>query len=410
MTPGKSRRPTQRQIAEHLGLSPATVSLALRDSPMIAADTRALVREAMREAGYVPNVVAASLRTGRSRIVGVSFHNIAHQFFAEMLIAIEESLTEGGAAVLINNHGEDPESLVRFVETLAAYGADGLIVSPPPHVTAEVLAPLRRRGVPIVYVSRRLRDDIEADRVVNADHDAMRTRHRPAGGARPSPARAHRRRAGQLGRRGPRRGVSRRDRRGRHQWHDDLWIRCRPRLIEGAAAALRALDRKPQPTGVVCFNDLVAFGVMNAMRASGLEPGHDIGLVALGGTDEGAAFHPPLTTVLDNPGKIGRLAAEILTERMKTPRRAAAACHAGAPARRAEKLRPALRLTPPVLSPCRSCARVSRPASRRTAPPGCRRPRRNPRPMRRETPGAPRRPPARETAPPAPRRARCRDP
>jgi hypothetical protein len=64
-------RPTQRQIAVQLGLSPATVSLALRDSPMIAAETRALVREAMRAAGYVPNAVAASLRTGRSRIVGV---------------------------------------------------------------------------------------------------------------------------------------------------------------------------------------------------------------------------------------------------------------------------------------------------------------------------------------------------
>ncbi|MEM1345960.1 MAG: LacI family DNA-binding transcriptional regulator, partial [Pseudomonadota bacterium] len=87
-----ARRPTQREIAQSLGLSPATVSLALKDSPMIAAETRALVRAALHEAGYVPNVAAASLRTGRTRIVGVSFHNIAHQFFAEMLIAIEETL------------------------------------------------------------------------------------------------------------------------------------------------------------------------------------------------------------------------------------------------------------------------------------------------------------------------------
>jgi LacI family transcriptional regulator len=319
MTPARSRRPTQRQIARQLGLSPATVSLALRDSPMIAADTRALVREAMREAGYVPNVVAASLRTGRSRIVGVSFHNIAHQFFAEMLIAIEESLTERGAAVLINNHGEDPESLVRFVETLAAYGADGLLVSPPPHVTAEVLAPLRRRGVPIVYVSRHIREDLEADRVINADHDAMRS----ATGR--LVALGHRRLVLIGGETGT---TVAEDRVAGFRaevtaagipWSDDLWIRCRPRLIEGAAAAMRALDRDPAPTGVVCFNDLVAFGVMNAMRSRGFEPGRDIGLVALGGTDEGAAFHPPLTTVLDNPGKIGRLAAEILSARLKTP-------------------------------------------------------------------------------------------
>ncbi|MEL7140168.1 MAG: LacI family DNA-binding transcriptional regulator, partial [Pseudomonadota bacterium] len=168
-------RPTQKQIAERLGLSTATVSLALKDSPMIAAETRRLVREAMRETGYVPNIAAASLRTGRTRIVGVSFHNIAHQFFAEMLIAIEGTLGEAGAAVFLNNHGEDPASLARFIESLSAYGADGLLLSPPPSTDAEVLAPLRARGVPVVYVSRHIPEDEAADRVVNADRRAMAT-------------------------------------------------------------------------------------------------------------------------------------------------------------------------------------------------------------------------------------------
>ena len=65
--------------------------------------------------------------------------------------------------------------------------------------------------------------------------------------------------------------------------------------------------QEPWPTGNVCFNDLVAFGAMNALRASGIEPGRDVGI---GGTDEAAAFHPALTTVLDNPAKIGRMAVE----------------------------------------------------------------------------------------------------
>jgi len=313
---GAPRRPTQRQIAEQLGLSAATVSLALRDSPMIAADTRALVRAAMREAGYVPNVVAASLRTGRSRIVGVSFHNIAHQFFAEMLIAIEETLAEQGAALLLNNHGEDPESLVRFVETLAAYGADGLMVSPPPHVTAEVLAPLRRRGVPVIYVSRHIRGDDASDRVINADFAAMARAtsrlvelgHRDIVlvGGQPGTSVAEDRVA----------GFRATVEAAGTPWREDLWLRCRPRMIEGAEVTGGALARNPRPSGFACFNDLVAFGAMNAMRARGLEPGRDAAVVALGGTGEGAVFWPPLTTVLDNPGKIGRLAAEMLADRL----------------------------------------------------------------------------------------------
>jgi len=313
------RRSTQRQIAERLGLSPATVSLAMRDSPMIARETRRLVREAMRESGYVHNVAAASLRTGRSRIVGVSFHNIAHQFFAEMLIAIEDKLAEQGTAVFINNHGEDPASLARFVESLAAYGADALIVSPPPHVTTEILAPIRQQHVPVVYVSRHIRGDDVADRVINADHKAMARAvrhlynlgHREIVliGGQSGTTVAEDRVAGFRARLGAL-GIP---------WTEDRWLQCRPRLTEGAEMAGRALAFDPRPTGIVCFNDLVAFGTMNAMRAHGLEPGRDVAVVGVGGTNEAAAFHPGLTTVLDNPSKIGRLAAEIVIARLTNP-------------------------------------------------------------------------------------------
>jgi len=313
------RRPTQREIAIKLGLSTATVSLALRDNPMIAAATRRLVRDAIAETGYVYNVAAAALRTGRTRIVGVSFHNIAHQFFAEMLIAIEETLSAAGVAVFINNHGEDPKSLARFIGSLAAYGADGLIVSPPPYVTVEALRPIRERGVPIVYTSRHIRGDDAADRVVNADKLAMR---RAAGrlielghrnlvllGGQPGTTVAEDRAAGfrcELEAAGI-------------PWSETLWLQCRPRLLEGAEAARGALGLKPRPTGFVCFNDLVAFGAMNALRASGLEPGRDVGVVGIGGTDEAAAFYPALTTVLDNPAKSGRMAAELLLRRIADP-------------------------------------------------------------------------------------------
>ncbi len=313
------RRPTQREIAIKLGLSTATVSLALRDNPMIAAATLWLVGAATTETGYVYNVAAAALRTGRTRIVGVSFHNIAHQFFAEMLIAIEETLSAAGVAVFINNHGEDPKSLARFIGSLAAYGADGLIVSPPPYVTVEALRPIRERGVPIVYTSRHIRGDDAADRVVNADKLAMR---RAAGrlielghrnlvllGGQPGTTVAEDRAAGfrcELEAAGI-------------PWSETLWLQCRPRLLEGAEAARGALGLKPRPTGFVCFNDLVAFGAMNALRASGLEPGRDVGVVGIGGTDEAAAFYPALTTVLDNPAKSGRMAAELLLRRIADP-------------------------------------------------------------------------------------------
>ena len=102
-------------------------------------------------------------------------------------------------------------------------------------------------------------------------------------------------------------------------WSDDLWLQCRPRLGEGAHAALTMMDWADPPSGIVGFNDLVAFGTMNAMRTRGLEPGVDVGVVGIGGTDDALAFHPALTTVLDNPANIGQIAAETLLARLAEP-------------------------------------------------------------------------------------------
>ena len=319
MTSDRPKRPTQRQIADKLGLSPATVSLALRGNPAIAVETRKLVQQAMRESGYVHNAAAAGLRTGRTRIVGVSFHNIAHQFFAEMLIAIERTFSAAGVVIFINNHDENSDNLARFVDSLASYGAEGLLVSPPPNTDPAIFQAIRARGMPVAFVSRHAPGEDWADWVINADAVAMR---RAAGrliatgrrnialiGGQPGTTVADDRVA----------GFRAEIEAAGMAWSDARWAQCRPRLAEGAAAAARALAADPRPDGLVCFNDLVAFGAISAIRAAGLEPGRDVGVVGIGGTDEAAAFHPALTTVLDNPDKIGRLAAQMLLRRIEHP-------------------------------------------------------------------------------------------
>ncbi|TIQ33204.1 MAG: LacI family transcriptional regulator, partial [Mesorhizobium sp.] len=79
-------------IADALGVSTATVSLALRDSPLVAGGTRDRIKEHARAIGYIYNRRAASLRTSRSGIVGVVVHDIMNPFFAEILRSIESEL------------------------------------------------------------------------------------------------------------------------------------------------------------------------------------------------------------------------------------------------------------------------------------------------------------------------------
>ena len=81
------------------------------------------------------------------------------------------------------------------------------------------------------------------------------------------------------------------------------------------------LDLPEPPTAVVCYNDVVAFGAMLALRARGLEPGRDVAVVGFDDIAEAALWHPPLTTVGVAPRRIGEEAARLLLDRIAQPER-----------------------------------------------------------------------------------------
>lgn len=312
------KRVTQRQLAIKLGLSTATVSLAIRNNPSIAKSTRELVQKAMAEAGYVPHAAAASLRTGYSRIVGVSFHNIVHPFFSEMLVAIEDQLSQSGRAVFINNHRDEPERLSRFITSMREHQADGLIVSPSLGTTPAMLDPLRANGQAIVFVSRYLQG-YDADFVGNADISGMQRagehlislghRHIVMLGGIPGTSSGENRLAGF------RRALAA----AGLPWDESLYLPGSAKRGTGRALVLQALDLTPQPTAFACFNDLIAFGAMNGLRASGLMPGLDVAVVGIDDTEEAEISFPTLTTVSNHPGLIGSKAAQQLISRLETP-------------------------------------------------------------------------------------------
>ena len=106
---------TLSTIADDLGISTATVSLALRDSPLVADATKERVRARAVEIGYVYDRRAASLRTQRSDIVGVLVRDIINPFFAEILRSIEAELGSNRQTFLLCNHADDIQSQNEFI-------------------------------------------------------------------------------------------------------------------------------------------------------------------------------------------------------------------------------------------------------------------------------------------------------
>lgn len=304
--PGK--RLTLGHIADKLGISTATVSLALRDSPLVAEETREKVKRTAEEVGYIYNRSAASLRTARSQIVGVAVHDILNPYFAEVFSSLEDVLEEQGQMIFICNHRDDVKRQRAFINTLLQHRADGLILCPSVGTTSEEINRLVGQGIPVTLMCRELPgvwapcvrgDDLAGGYAV--------TRHLIEQG--------HKKIAMLGGRRESSTGKDRHAgwakalREAGLDPDEQLDIPELMTQADGRKAVPQILNAANRPSALMCFNDLVALGLMPTLRRVDVEPGPDMAITGYDDVDGAASRTPALTTVNNHADKIGRLAA-----------------------------------------------------------------------------------------------------
>ena len=308
---GRRKRLTLSHLAERLGVSTATISLALRNSPLVAQATRERVKREAEAAGYIYNRSAAALRTARSNVVGVAVHDILNPYFAEIFGALEDALGDSDQIVFICNHRDDVERQRTFVQALLQHRADGLVLCPSVGTEPAEINRLVDAGLPVTLICR----DVEGARapVVRGDDIAgtlEAVRHLIAAG--------HRDIAFLGGRRGSSTG------RDRHEG----WARAlreagidpdaqlyEPEMMtraHGFGAVDLLLAREPRPTAVMCFNDMVARGLIEALRRHDMEAGRDIAVIGYDDALDAATATPSLSTVNNGAAEIGARAASMI--------------------------------------------------------------------------------------------------
>ena len=114
-----------KDIAKDLGLSVVTVSKVLRRHPDIGEETRKRVLKRVRELDYQPNVLARSLVTGRSYLIGLVVPDLLHPFFAEVAKALLTVVGKRGYSVIISSSEEDPDLEAREIRQMVARQLDG---------------------------------------------------------------------------------------------------------------------------------------------------------------------------------------------------------------------------------------------------------------------------------------------
>ncbi|MBC7800097.1 MAG: LacI family DNA-binding transcriptional regulator, partial [Gemmatimonadaceae bacterium] len=141
--------PTLAAVAERAGVSTITVSRVVRLPGLVAPETRVRVEAAMRELGFVRNLVAGSLATARTSAIGVLVPTIANSIFADTVQGLSDALEPLGYAVILAQSRYDTAREDRILAALLARRPDGLVMVGSP-ATEDGASLLRRARIPIV--------------------------------------------------------------------------------------------------------------------------------------------------------------------------------------------------------------------------------------------------------------------
>jgi LacI family transcriptional regulator len=311
-------RVTLQMIARQLAVSTATVSLALRDSPLVADQTKRKVQKAARELGYTYNRGAAALRMARTNLIAVAVHNILNPYYAEILAAIEQRAMEQGRTVMFGSCAGDAGRQERVLTTLREYRPDGILFCPTVGSQPDQMDQLIASGIPVVQIVREIEDtgfdfvgiDDEAAGMLAVEHLLGLGHRRIAMLGGSSKASTGRERFSGYARALAEAGIS---------VDESLHVQGAETREAGVNGAHWLLERRDRPTAIFCYNDLTALGAMVGMRQHGLEPGRDISIIGCDDIAEASTTFPGLTTIRTNHIEMVARAFEMMNARINDP-------------------------------------------------------------------------------------------
>ncbi len=295
------------QIARRAGVSPATVSLALRDDPRVAEATRRRVCSLAGKAGYVPNNVGRALQSRRSRLVGYLLPDVTASFYSDVLQGIGEAADAAGYSVLTAITERSADSERRHLRVFREKRVDGVLVSLFTERTCRELRALEKSGTAVMVCSNETFDrrvpfviiDNRRGGALAAEH-LIRLGHRRLGFCFPA--------AGAEARYAGAKGAARR-------------LRCSAPVRCRDAGDLRdRLRAGSRPTGIVACTDFAALEVKHVADELGLRIPQDLSVVGFDDLWFTGLPEFSFTTVAQPKREIGRLSMQLLLRRIEGTR------------------------------------------------------------------------------------------
>ena len=302
---------TIKEVARAAGVSLATVSRALAQPDLVAAETRARVLEVVDRLGYAPNSTAASLRTTRTRKIIVTVPDLSNPFFSRVIQGVEEAAGENGYTVLLGDTRNSEEREEQYAAMLWRREADGFIFLGHrlPNALAKMVARDGHRapivngcefspslGVSSAHIDNAAAAATVADMLYDLGHqdiavitgplESPLSRDRLVGVQRAAEAR----------------GLVARLQTAQGDFSLESGRRCTQRL----------LGKPVRPTAIFCFSDEMAIGALSALRSAGLRCPADISVFGFDDIAIARYIDPALTTIRQPMTQIGRQTVQLL--------------------------------------------------------------------------------------------------
>ena len=297
---------TIADVAAKAGVSTATVSRVLAGVGRARPETQARVLEAARELGYRPSEVARSLKRRSTQTLGLIITDIENPYFPQLVRSVEDAARAAGYSVLLCNASDDPEREASYLDLLVERRVDGLVIAAS-SLGARHGDWLTAPPIPVVLVNTAAPEaDVPSIMSDNEGGASMVTRHlidlghQRFGYLMPPPRNVD----------APERlaGV-RKALRDAGIPSDALQVARGEALVWGGeVAAGQLLDRAPETTAFIAYNDLMAIGALRALRRRGRRVPAEASVTGFDDVALAAYVDPPLTTIAQRTEEMGRWA------------------------------------------------------------------------------------------------------
>jgi LacI family transcriptional regulator len=296
-------------LAERLNLSPATISRALNDDPVVKKKTRKAILEAAKELGYRKNTFARNLRNQRTNTIGVLVHELKSNFITSVLAGIEKVTTDAGYDLIIAHSSESFEKEAANALNLFHKRVDGLIASLASNTeNLDHFTPFEEKNIPVVFFDR-VEENTNCTKVIIDNYTCgyKATQHLIEQGCKQIVLVTADLRRNVYGQ--------------RHKGYADALAAAGIAYDEnlvlikdlseqcGVEAALEIIRMNKRPDGAFITNDFSAVVCMQTLKEHGIRIPHDIAVVGFNDDAISKIIEPQLSTIRYPGTEIGELAA-----------------------------------------------------------------------------------------------------